>query len=59
MEQVTFSFGEWEPVLRIVVVGTIAYAALVFIVRATGTRTLARMNSFDFIVTVAIGASLT
>lgn len=57
MDNVTFFFGGWEPLLRIVMVGTAAYAALVLILRASGTRTLAQMNAFDFIVTVAIGAS--
>lgn len=57
MNNVTFFFGGWEPVLRILIVGTAAYVALVVILRATGTRTLAQMNAFDFIVTVALGAS--
>lgn len=57
MSEVTFLFGGWEPVLRILVVGTLAYVALVLMLRITGTRTLAQLNAFDFIVTVAIGAS--
>lgn len=57
MSDVTFLFGGWEPVLRIVAVGTLAYLALVLMLRITGTRTLAQLNAFDFIVTVAIGAS--
>lgn len=57
MSEVTFLFGGWEPVLRIVTVGTLAYLALVLMLRITGTRTLAQLNAFDFIVTVAIGAS--
>lgn len=57
MDQVTFFFGGWAPILRIIVVGTTAYLALVAILRAAGPRTLAQMNAFDFIVTVALGAS--
>lgn len=57
MNSVTFFFGGWEPIARIVVVGTLAYAALVLLLRATGKRTLVQMNAFDFIVTVALGAS--
>lgn len=54
---VNFFFDGWEPVIRIVVVGTTGYAALVSLLRASGKRTLAQMNSFDFVVTVAIGAT--
>jgi hypothetical protein len=57
MKHVTFFFGGWEPVLRIVVVGTVAFAALVVMLRATGQCPLAQMNAFDCIVTVATGAS--
>lgn len=54
---VNFFFDGWEPIVRTLVVGTLAYAALVVLLRASGKRTLAQMNSFDFVVTVAIGAS--
>ncbi|CAN5815308.1 hypothetical protein BH23GEM7_BH23GEM7_39940 [soil metagenome] len=57
MEPVTFFFGGWEPMLRIVVVGTLGYIALLLLLRLAGKRTLAQMNAFDFVVTVAIGAS--
>lgn len=57
MEGVTFFFGGWPPVARIVVVGSLAYLAMILLLRATGKRTLAQMNAFDFIVTVALGAS--
>lgn len=57
MDQVTFFFGGWEPVARIVVVGTLAYAALVLLLRVSGKRTLVQMNAFDFLITVALGAS--
>ncbi|OLT06797.1 hypothetical protein BJF77_15350 [Kocuria sp. CNJ-770] len=50
-------FDGWEPVARIVVVGTLAYTALVVLLRVSGKRTLSRMNSFDFVITVAIGAT--
>ncbi|CAN5638015.1 DUF421 domain-containing protein [soil metagenome] len=56
MNDVVYFFGGWEPVLRIVVVGVLMYFALVLIFRVSGSRTLASMNAFDFIVTVAIGA---
>jgi len=51
-------FQDWEIIWRTVVVGVLAYAALVVIVRVAGKRTLSAMNAFDFIVTVALGSTL-
>lgn len=50
-------FAGWEPIGRILVVGTLGYASLVLLLRISGKRTLAQMNSFDFVITVAIGAT--
>ncbi len=44
--------------LRTVVVGVLAYAALVGLVRVSGKRTLSKMNAFDLVVTVALGSTL-
>lgn len=57
MSDVTFFFGGWAPVLRILVVGTLAYLALITLQRISGKRTLGQMNAFDFLITVALGAS--
>lgn len=35
----------------------LAYIFLVFILRLTGNRTLSQMNSFDFVITVAMGST--
>ena len=51
-------FTDLDTLLRIVVVGVLAYFALVFIIRVSGKRTLASLNAFDFIITVAIGSTL-
>lgn len=56
MSDVVYFFGGWDPVGRILVVGVLMYVALVVILRVSGSRSLASMNAFDFIVTVAIGA---
>lgn len=56
MSDVVFYFSGWEPLVRILVVGTLTYVALVVVLRISGSRSLASMNAFDFIVTVAIGA---
>jgi uncharacterized membrane protein YcaP (DUF421 family) len=44
--------------LRVLVVGTLAYLALVTLLRVSGKRTLSKMNAFDLIVTVALGSTL-
>ena len=48
----------WSGLLRIVVVGTAAYAALVLVLCMSGKRTLAKLNAFDLVVTVALGSTL-
>jgi uncharacterized membrane protein YcaP (DUF421 family) len=57
MSPVSFFFAGWEPILRIVVVGGLAYIALVVLLRSSGKRTLSQLNSFDFVITVALGAT--
>lgn len=51
-------FDGWMALGRTVLVGALAYLALVFMLRVSGKRTLSKMNSFDFIVTVALGSTL-
>ena len=57
MDNVIFFFGGWEPVARILVVGALAYVSLIMLLRVSGKRTLVQMNAFDFLITVALGAS--
>lgn len=47
-----------EPIYRTLVVGLLAYAALLLFLRVSGNRTLSKMNAFDFIVTIALGSTL-
>ena len=51
-------FDDWFGLLRVVVVGSLAYITLVLLLRTSGKRTLAKMNAFDFVVTVALGSTL-
>ena len=51
-------FQSWSAVFRTVVVGVAAYLVLVVVLRASGKRTLSKMNAFDFVVTVALGSTL-
>lgn len=55
--QVNFFFDGWMPIARIIGVGVAMYVALVIFLRLSGSRTLASMNVFDFIITVAIGSA--
>jgi uncharacterized membrane protein YcaP (DUF421 family) len=51
-------FDSWSDLLRILVVGASAYIGLVAMLRVSGKRTLAKMNAFDLVVTVALGSTL-
>ncbi|MFN4128617.1 MAG: DUF421 domain-containing protein [Paracoccaceae bacterium] len=51
-------FDDWLGLLRVIVVGTAAYVALIVMLRGSGKRTLSKMNAFDLIVTVALGSTL-
>jgi uncharacterized membrane protein YcaP (DUF421 family) len=51
-------FDSWESLLRVVLVGSLAYVALVAMLRVSGKRTLSKMNAFDLVVTVALGSTL-
>ena len=51
-------FNGWDGVLRILLIAPAAYVALILILRMSGKRTLAKLNAFDFVVTIAIGSTL-
>ena len=51
-------FNNWHALLRIIVVGALAYVALVMLLRLYGKRMLSQFNAFDFVVTVAMGSTL-
>jgi uncharacterized membrane protein YcaP (DUF421 family) len=51
-------FDNWFVLLRTLIVGVLAYAVLVVLLRAAGNRTLSKMNAFDLVVTVALGSTL-
>lgn len=57
MEQPIF-FDTWSSLGRVFLVGGLAYAALVLMLRISGKRTLSKMNAFDLIVTIALGSTL-
>ena len=51
-------FNDWSSLVRVVLVGILAYVGLVLMLRISGKRTLSKMNAFDLIVTVALGSTL-
>lgn len=51
-------FDSWSGLIRVIVVGTAAYVCLIALLRISGKRTLAQLNAFDFVVTVALGSTL-
>lgn len=50
-------FNNWESLFRIFVIGVLGYLSLILILRISGTRTLSKMNSFDFVVTITLGST--
>jgi uncharacterized membrane protein YcaP (DUF421 family) len=51
-------FQNWGGLFRTILVGLLAYGALVALLRFSGKRTLSKMNAFDLVVTVALGSTL-
>lgn len=51
-------FQDWEGIVRTLLVGIPAYLLLVVSLRVSGKRTLAKLNAFDLVVTVALGSTL-
>ncbi len=47
-----------NPFIRTIILGTIAYVSIIFMLRISGKRTLAKWNSFDFVVTISFGSIL-
>lgn len=51
-------FDNWQNLGRVLIVGLLAYVALVVMLRLSGNRTLSKLNAFDLVVTVALGSTL-
>ena len=51
-------YDNLSSLVRVLVVTPLAYVWLIAVLRLTGKRTLAQLNAFDFIVTVALGSTL-
>lgn len=51
-------FQDWSGIVRTIMVSSLAYVTLVLFLRISGKRTLAKLNAFDLVVTVALGSTL-
>lgn len=51
-------FDSWSEIARVLLIGTAAYLSLLVLLRVSGKRTLAKLNAFDWVVSVALGSTL-
>ena len=51
-------FKDWESLYHIAFCACISYLALFLFIRISGKRTLAKLNAFDFVVSVTLGSTL-
>lgn len=51
-------FDSWSDIRNILVTGILFYPLLILVLRISGKRTLAQMNAFDMVITMAIGSIL-
>lgn len=51
-------FDSWSQIVRVLAVGAAAYLTLLVLLRVSGKRTLAKLNAFDWVVSVALGSTL-
>ncbi|MBD1421201.1 DUF421 domain-containing protein [Sphingobacterium chuzhouense] len=56
MEDLFFSDG--KSFLKVIIASIVSYFTILSIVRIMGKRTLAKMNAFDFVVTITLGSTL-
>ena len=51
-------FDSLYALVRVAIIAVLAYATLVLVLRLAGKRSLAKLNAFDLVVTVALGSTL-
>lgn len=51
-------FKDWESLYHIAICASISFIALFLFIRISGKRTLAKLNAFDFVVSVTLGSTL-
>ncbi len=58
MDWMAMFFQGWDGIVRTLVAGFLGYVGLVAFLLISGKRTLAKLNAFDLVVTVALGSIL-
>ena len=53
-----YFFSDWDAIVRAGIVTIVCYLILLIFLRISGKRTLSKMNAFDFVVTIALGSTL-
>ena len=51
-------YDGWPYLIRVMVMGLLAYPTLIVMLRLSGKRTLSKMNAFDMTITIAFGSVL-
>lgn len=51
-------FDNPAALYRTLIIGALAYVVLIVLLRTSGKRTLAKLNAYDLVVTVALGSTL-
>ena len=51
-------FKDWQSLWHVAIATVISFVILFLFLRISGKRTLAKLNAFDFVVTVALGSTL-
>ncbi|EDL65830.1 DUF421 domain-containing protein [Bacillus sp. SG-1] len=51
-------FSNFDTIERTIIIGLCAYVSLVILLRISGKRTLSKLNAFDFVITIAMGSTL-
>jgi len=50
-------FSSWDNLIAIFATAILSYVGLIIMLKLSGNRTLSQMNSFDFIITIAMGST--
>lgn len=51
-------FEGWEGIWHVIICAALSYLTLFLFIKISGKRTLAKLNAFDFVVTVTLGSTL-
>jgi uncharacterized membrane protein YcaP (DUF421 family) len=57
-KEISMFFDSWNNLANVVIGGTLVYVGAVILLRISGNRTMSKMNSFDLVVTIAFGSTL-